>query len=167
MKDFESVITKKFREQLFYHLGDMDKHDLITYKLYINRANIIDGDKFKPNESLGRWSSMDVYTDDGNFPHKDEVVMMSTNCGEGGYVIPYDYAVFRLGSKIDDSYRGLILSLNDITEQIKKLKKLKKLSTKDVPAEVAEAIKNLEVRKRHQIMFGGNDSMKMLPLEKS
>jgi len=165
--DFEKIISKEFKENLFFHLGDMDKHDLITYKMYVNRANIIDGDKIKPNEHMATWTAgMEIYADDGYFPQKDEVVMLSSSCGDAGSgVVPWDYAIFGVGSKIDDSYRGMVLTLNDVSQQVIKLKKLaseKNVTTK----ELIDVINSINMNKLHQPMFGGDDSMKMLPITK-
>jgi len=155
-KEFEDLISKEFKDEINHHLADMDKHDLITYKLYVNRWNLLKGDKIKPNAFLGNWYA-------GRFPEKDEFVVMSSNCGDNGYVIPYDYAIFQIGNELNDSYRGLVDSLNDITEQISKLKKT--ASNKNVSLKrLAKDIEKLEVRKKTPIYFGDcKNSMTMKP----
>jgi len=164
-KYFGDTITDEFKKEINNHLGDMDKQDLITYKMYVNRSNIKDGDKVKPNEFLGLWyAGMEVYADDGGFPNKDEFVVMSTNTGDNGYVVPYDYAVFHIGSEVDDSYRGMVLSINDITAQINELKNIAETAQ---PHVLAERIKQLQVRKLHPVVMTDsfyNPSMTMQPI---
>jgi len=165
-KYFGDTITDEFKKEINNHLGDMDKQDLITYKMYVNRSNIKDGDKVKPNEFLGLWyAGMEVYADDGGFPNKDEFVVMSTNTGDNGYVVPYDYAVFHIGSEVDDSYRGMVLSINDVVGQISELKKYASQEFANIEA-VKRKINALKVRKLHQVVItnGPNPSMTMQPI---